>query len=208
MKLPPFDRSRARELLKERPASPLTAYNVASKAHRRWDLEQHANAAILFCVACERAAKEFSGGRSPVDQSPNHFVRAAINFNLAGSRDIAEPMLHEATTIDWSTLGLPNDSHMTEWAFTHLLLNRRDGPREPFVELFDKATARCGELGWTFPKIRPQQEALLAAALELGEERIARTLIELISARRPISREARALLRRASEWLVDRRADT
>jgi hypothetical protein len=142
-----------------------------------------------------------------VDQSPNDFVRAAINFNLAGCRDIAEPMLHEATKLDWNALGLPNDSHMTEWAFTHLLLNRRDGPREPFVELFDKATARCGELGWTFPKNRGHQEALLTAALELGEERIARTLIELISTRRPISREARALLRRASEWLSDRRLD-
>jgi hypothetical protein len=193
--------------LKERPASPLTAYNIASKAHRRWDLDQHADAAILFCVACERAAEEFFIGRSPVDQSPNDFVRAAINFNLAGSRDIAEPMLHEATTIDWSALGLPNDNHMTEWAFTHLLLNRRDGPREPFVKLFDKATARCAKLGWTFPRNRGHQEALLAAALELGEERIARTLIELISARRPISRDARALLRRASAWLSDGRLD-
>jgi hypothetical protein len=205
--LPPYDRSRARALLKERPASPLTAYNIASRAHHRWNLEQHADAAILFCVACERAAEEVAGDRSPLDQSPNYFVRAAINFNLAGSRAIAEPMLHEATRIDWSALGLPNDSHMTEWAFTHLLLNRRDGPREPFVELFDRATARCAELGRTFPSIRPQQETLLVAALDLGEERIARTLIEIISARRPISREARALLRRASEWLADRRLD-
>jgi hypothetical protein len=207
VKLPPFDRSRARELLKERPTSPLTAYAVASKAHRRWDLGQHAEAALLFCVACERAAEEFSGGRSQVDQSPNYFVRAAINFDLAGSHDIAEPMLHEATKLDWSALGLPNDSHMTEWAFVHLLLSRRDGPREHFVELFDKATARCRELGWTFPKIHPKQEALLAAALEFGEERIARALIELISARRPISRDARALLRRASELLSDGRLD-
>jgi hypothetical protein len=205
--LPPFDRSRARELSKERPASPLTAYSIASKAHHRWNLEQHADAALLFCVACERAAEEFSGGRSPLDQSPNDFVRAAINFNLAGSCDIAEPMLQEATKLDWNALGLPNDSHMTEWAFVQLLLNRRDGPREPFVELFDKATARCGELGWTFPRNRRHQEALLAAALELGEERIARTLIELISARRPISRDARALLRRASAWLSDGRLD-
>jgi hypothetical protein len=207
VKLPPFDRSRARELLKERPTSPLTAYNIASKAHRRWNLEQHAEAALLFCVACERAAEEVVDGRNPLDQSPNYYVRAAINFNLAGSRDIAEPMLHEATTIDWSALGLPNDSNMTEWAFVHLLLNRRGGPRETFAELFDKATARCAELGWTFPKNRGHQEALLAAALELGEERIARTLIGLISIRRPISRDARALLRRASELLSGRQPD-
>jgi len=82
VKLPPFDRSRARELLTDRTASPLTAHDVASQAHRRWDLGQHAEGALVFCVACERAAEEFSSGRSQVDQSPNHFVRAAINFNL------------------------------------------------------------------------------------------------------------------------------
>ncbi len=94
---------------------------------------------------------------------------------------------------------------MTKWAFVHLLLNRRDGPREAFVELFNMATARCDELGGKFPKIHLKQEALRAAALELGEERIARSLIELISARRPISRDARALLRRASEFLSVKR---
>jgi hypothetical protein len=199
MTLPPFDRARARELLKERAASPLTAYQIGSKAHRRWDLGQHTEAAILFCVACERAVEEFAGGRSPVDKSPNSFVRAAINFNRAGSLEIAEPMLREATAIDWKAAQLPMDSHMTEWAFVELLLNRQRGPREAFSQLFDEATDRCRELGWRFPKIRPKREALLAAALELGDERIARVLVELIKGGRPISRDARALLRRAAE---------
>ena len=206
--LPPFDRSRGQELLKEKPASPLTADQIGRKAHRRSDLGEHSEAALLFCLACERAAEEFASGRQSVDQSPNHFVRAALNFNKAGCPHIAEPMLHKVIEFEWNAYGLPGDSHMTECAFAELVLNQRNGSREAFLSLFDEAEARCRELGWAFPRIHPYQEALLTAALGLDEVRLVQYLIQRISARQPISREAKALLRKANSLLSERRPAT
>ncbi len=201
MHLPSFDRIRAAELLKEPANAPLSSLDVASRAHRRWDLKQHLESALLFSVASERARAEFSAGRTAVDQSPNYFVRAAINFDLAGEVAFAEPMLNEATRIDWHGLGLANDSHMTEWAFVQLLMSVRPDSKQSFAELFDRAVLRCRELGWDFPKIHPKQEALLRACMALGLPSIVQRLVELIAHRRPISREARALLRSAGGFL-------
>lgn len=69
----------------------------------------------------------------------------------------------QATRLDEKALGLPNDTQMAEWAFAGLLLNRRDRPQKAFVAPLDRAAARRDELGWTFPRIRPEQEALLTA---------------------------------------------
>jgi hypothetical protein len=193
MQVPPIDRTRAAELLKESAGAVLTACDVATKAHRRWNLQQHDAAAILFCVAFERTRAE-SAAEVGGDQSANHFVRAAINFNLAGQRELAEPMLLEATRIDWLAAGLSNDSHMAESAFVQLLQNVHELPTQ-FTTLFARATERCAELGWEFPRIHPHQEQLLRAALELGQTALAKHLGNLIQRRRPISREVRALLR-------------
>lgn len=203
-RLPAFDRSRVQQLLKEKPASPLTAGQISAKAHSRWSKKENADAALLFCVACQRAAEEFASGRNPVDQSPNAFVRAALCFNEAGAQDIAEPMLIEVTNFKWIAFGLPNDSHMTERAYGVLLQNRRSGPCDAFLGLFDEATARCKELGWAFPLTHPLQEELLTIALELDDVRLVRSLAERIAGRQPVSREAKALLKRAKSYLLEK----
>lgn len=201
MDLPPFDRVRAAGLFKESASNPLSSYDIASKAHRRWDLRQHFEAGLPVCVAFERARSELSTEKSTVDQSPNYFVRAAINFALAGETAVAAPMLNEATRFDWRGLGLENDSHMTEWAFVQLLLIALRNSKHEFSDIFERGV-RCRELGWEFPKIHPQQEALLRASMELALRPIVQRLVELVANRRPISREARALLRSAEEFLA------
>lgn len=199
MQLPDYDRTQALALLKEKPGVTLSSFDIASKAHRRWDLKQPQEAALLFCLAFERAQQEGPGDKP--SQAPNYFVRAAITFNQAGETAVAEPMLLKATQIDWSAAGLPHDSHMCEWAYEQLLLNQRHDSAEMFSQLFTQAQARCEQLGWVFPKIYPKQETLLEVALELEIASIVRTLVDLIGQRRPISRSARQQLQTAQQWL-------
>ena len=201
MQLPDYDRGQALALLKEKPDSRLASFDIASKAHRRWDLKQPREAALLFCLAFERAQQE-----DPADkpsQAPNYYVRAAITFNQAGESTVAEPMLQQATQIDWAAMGLPHDSHMCEWAYEQLLLNQRQGSPQAFEQLFTEACTRCTQLGWDFPKIHPKQEALLTVAMGLGLCNIVQILIVRISQRRPVSREARQQLAAAQQWLAD-----
>ena len=193
-----YERPQALALLKEKPGTTLSSAEIASKAHRRWDLKQHHEAALLFCLACERSQQESA---LPC-QAPNYFVRAAITFNQAGDTQLAEPMLREATHMDWTALGLPHDSHMCEWAFEQLLLNLHQGPAEDFKAVFEQAVARCAELGWEFPKIHPKQEALLLHALQLQQTEVVQCLVERIRKRRPLSRAARAQLQAAEQWLA------
>ena len=200
MQLPDYDRAQALALLKEKPYNRLASVDIASKAHRRWDLKQPREAALLFCLAFERAQQE-----NPADkpsQAPNYYVRAAITFNQAGDTVVAKPMLHQATQIDWAAMGLPHDSHMCEWAYEQLLLNQRGSP-QAFAQLFTEACTRCAQLGWDFPKIHPKQEALLTVAMSLGLCKIAPILIDRISQRRPVSRAARQQLATAQQWLAD-----
>ena len=199
MHLPDFDHAQALALLKEKPGVTLSSFDVASRAHRRWDLKQTLEAAWLFCLAYERAQQEAPGDKP--SQCPNYFVRAAITFNQAGETAIAEPMLRAATQLDWIALGLPHDSHMCEWAFEQLLLNQRQGSPENFRSLFTEATTRCQELGWDFPKIHPKQEALLQIAVEMDLPDIAKPLMQRIRQRRPLSKAAKAQLEMAQQWL-------
>ena len=201
MQLPDYDRGEALALLKKKPDSRLASVDIASKAHRRWDLKQPREAALLFCLAFERAQQE-----DPADkpsQAPNYYVRAAITFNQAGETAVAEPMLQRATQIDWAAMGLPHDSHMCEWAYEQLLLNQSQGSPQAFAQLFTEACTRCTQLGWDFPKIYPKQEALLTVAMGLGLCNIVQILIVRISQRRPVSREARQQLAAAQQWLAD-----
>ena len=200
MQLPDYDRAQALALLKDKTDSRLASVDIASKAHRRWDLKQPREAALLFCLAFERAQQE-----NPADkpsQAPNYYVRAAITFNQAGDTVVAKPMLHQATQIDWAAMGLPHDSHMCEWAYEQLLLNQRQGSPQAFAQLFTDACTRCTQLGWDFPKIHPKQEALLTVAMGLGLRNIVQILLDRISQRRPVSRTARQQLA-AAQWLAD-----
>ena len=200
MQLPDYDHAQALALLKEKPNSRLASFDIASKAHRRWDLKQPQEAAPLFCLAFERSLQEGPGDKP--SQAPNYFVRAAITFNQVGETAVAEPMLHQATQIDWAAMGLPHDSHMCEWAYEQLLLNQQGSP-QAFAQLFTEACTRCTQLGWDFPKIHPKQEALLTIAMGLGLSNIVQILIVRISQRRPVSREARQQLAAAQQWLAD-----
>ena len=200
MQLPDYDRAQALALLKEKPDSRLASVDIASKAHRRWDLKQPREAALLFWLAFERAQQE-----DPADkpsQAPNYYVRAAITFNQAGETTVAVPMLQHATQIDWAAMGLPHDSHMCEWAYEQLLLNQRGSP-QAFAQLFTEACTRCAQLGWDFPKIHPKQEALLTVAMSLGLCNIVQILLDRISQRRPVSRTARQQLATTQQWLAD-----
>ena len=110
-------------------------------------------------------------------------------------------MLWKVTAGDWAAAGRAGDSHMTEWAFAHLLYNRASSEPGPFEALFEEAERRCCELGWAFPRIHNHQEALLAIALEIGSARLVRRIVPLIQARRPISLATRSLLQRAESFL-------
>lgn len=201
MQLPDYDRAQALALLKEKPDSRLASIDIASKAHRRWDLKQPREAALLFCLAFERAQQE-----NPADkpgQAPNYYIRAAITFNQAGETAVAEPMLQQATQIDWAAMGLPHDSHMCEWAYEQLLLNQSQGSPQTFAQLFAEACTRCTQLGWDFPKIYPKQEALLTVAMGLGLSNIVQILLDRICQRRPVSRTARQQMAAAQQWLAD-----
>ena len=197
MQLPDYDRAQAMALLKEKPGAPLSAFDIASRAHRRWDLKQPADAALLFCLACERAQQE----AATPNQAPNYFVRAAITFNQAGDRTTAEPMLREATQLNWQALGLGQDSHMCEWAFTQLLLNLQHGPAPAFSDLFTQAVTDCSAQGRNFPSIHPQQDELLPIAIELQLPHIVKQLADRMAARRPLSRPVKAQLQQARQWL-------
>ena len=201
MQLPAFDHAQAIVLLKEKAKAPLSSADIAAKAHRRWDLNQHPEAALLFCLAFERAHAEIAVQPDSTSQAPNYFVRAAINFNIAGDAATAGPMLTEVTQMDWQKLGLPNDSHMSEWAFEQLLLNQKTSA-PAFAALFEQAVLRCRELGWEFPKIHPKQELLLQTAITLNLPTVVRRLVDLILKRRPISRDTRNLLQSAESYLA------
>lgn len=202
MRVPNYDKKMAAKLINERSEERMRAWDVESKAHRRWDLKEYENAAVLFCAAAERYQFEFDAGQHPKDQAPSDIVRAAINFNLAGRHEIAEPILREAIAFDWIGAGLKEDSHMVEWSYFELLKNSLKFSSTSFDEIFEEAIGRCQELGMSFPFIHAKQEFLLNGCLAHGFERHIPLLVERIKCRRPISREARTLIKKAEQRLA------
>ncbi|UXN76003.1 hypothetical protein N8D56_25065 (plasmid) [Devosia sp. A8/3-2] len=122
---------------------PFSAFDTATRAHRRSELNREDEAALLFCPAAERADAEYAADGSKPNQAMNHVVRAGIAFNRAGEIATAEPLLRRAIAFDWVAQGLPQDKHMIEWAFYHLLLNAK-GEADRFVSLFDEAVSALG----------------------------------------------------------------
>ncbi|WP_187977936.1 hypothetical protein [Mycetocola sp. JXN-3] len=196
--LPEIDRASAADLLAEKPGTVLSAADVAKKAHRRWDLGQCENAAVLFCVAAERAAE------SPEDpnQYPNYAVRAGITLSLAGHPAAAERTLTEAAAFDWAGAGLEKDTNMIEWAYTRLLVAAAATHPARFGALFREAVARCAEVGISYPRIHPQQDELLPVAQQLGERDALERIIERTLARRPLPRAVKARVAEAQEVLA------
>ena len=202
MILPPYDADAARALLKEKPAAPFSAFDTATRAHRRSDLHQEAEAALLFCLAADRADAEHRADPSRPNQAMNHLVRAGIAFSRAGDVAVAEPLLGQAIAFDWVAQGLPNDRHMVEWAFYQLLSNARNEP-DRFAALFDEAVSRCAEGGTDYTAIHPHQEDLLEIALGMGHRPIVERLAGKIAERQPGKKQTKELLARAKTFLAE-----
>lgn len=198
--LPPYDPDTVRALINERPGEPFSAFDTATRAYRRSDLKREAEAAQLFCLAAERADAEHAAHPSEPNQAMNYAVRAGIAFNRAGERTLAEPLLRQAIGYDWIGQGLPNDTHMVDWAFHQLLLNVREDA-DLFARLFEEAVSRSAELGRDYTAIQPHQEELLDIAIGLGNQVICERLVRKIRSRRPIKKAAKELLKRADAFL-------
>lgn len=181
-------------LISKKDRENLSAYDIASKAHYRWDRNQHINAALLFELAEERADQEFSTGKAEVNQKMNYRARVAVNYFKAGEIDIAIPMFVEVCNYDWTGNGLVNDDHMVEWGFVYRLYTVKDKAAK-FRKLFAEAQKRSNDINKEFPKIHPLQEQLLEYALQLNETDIVIHLVKMIKKRRPISRAFRAKLK-------------
>lgn len=201
MNLPNFDRDAARALTKEKVDAPFSAFDVATRAHNRQDRQLHAEAALLFCLAAERADAEHRADQSRPNQAMNHLVRAGIAFNRAAEIKSAEPLLRQAIAFDWAGNGLSNDRHMVEWAFYQLLLNARHEP-ERFAQLFDEAVLRCAEVDRDYTAIHPHQEELLDIAIGMGHRAIVERLAAKIADRRPAKKATKELLARAKALLA------
>ncbi|MDR6524068.1 hypothetical protein J2789_006771 [Variovorax paradoxus] len=201
MKLPTYDRDAARALIKEKADAPFSAFDVASRAHQRQDRKLHAEAALLFCLATERAEAEHRADPSKPNQAMNHLVRAGIAFNRAAQAETAEPLLRQAIAFDWAGHGLAQDSHMVEWGFFQLMLNACGEP-ERFALLFDEAVARCAEIGRDYTAIHPHQEELLEIAIGIGHRLIVERLAARIADRRPSKKAVKELLARAKALLA------
>ena len=201
MILPPYDRDAARALINEKPGAPFSAFDTATRAHRRSDLKREAEAALLFCLAAERADAEHAADPSRPNQGMNHLVRAGIAFNRAGEATTAEPLLRQAIAFDWVGQGLANDKHMVQWAFYQLLLNARDDAAS-FSRLFDEAVSRSAATGMDYTTIHPHQEQLLDIALSLANRTIVERLAGKIRNRRPAKKATKDLLKRAEGFLT------
>lgn len=201
MNLPTFDRDAASALIREKEDEPFSSFDVASRAHHRQGRQLHAEAALLFCLAAERADAEHRAERSRPNQAMNHLARAGIAFNRAAMIEAAEPLLRQAAAFDWAGHGLANDGHMVEWAFFQLLLNARNEP-DRFKLLFDEAVARCAGIGRDYTAIHPHQEELLAIAIGIGHRPIVERLAMKIADRRPAKKAAKELLARAKAFLA------
>jgi len=201
MNLPNFDHDAAHTLMKEKADAPFSAFDVATRAHHRQDRQLHAEAALLFCLAAERADAEHRADRSKPNQAMNHLVRAGIAFNRAAEIKTAEPLLRQAIAFDWAGNGLSNDRHMVEWAFYQLLLNARNEP-ERFAQLFDEAVSRCAEVDRDYTAIHPHQEELLEIAIGMGHRPIVERLAAKIADRRPAKKATKELLARAKALLA------
>jgi hypothetical protein len=201
MILPPYDQDAARALINEKPDAPFSAYDTATRAHRRSDLKREAEAALLFCLAAERADAEYAADPSKPNNAMNHAVRAGIALNRAGDHAAAEPLLRQAIAFDWAGQGLANDSHMVEWAFYQLLLTAREDAGR-FAKLFDEAVSRTAEIGRDYTAIHPHQEQLLDIAIALGNREIAGRLAGQIRSRRPGKKAVKDLLKRAEAFLA------
>ncbi|WP_028603379.1 hypothetical protein [Ottowia thiooxydans] len=201
MNLPTFDRDAARALIKEKADAPFSAFDIGDRAHRRQDRQLHAEAALLFCLAAERADAEYGADQSKPNQAMNYLVRAGIAFNSGAQIETAEPLLRQAIAFDWGGRGLPNDTHMVEWAFFQLLINaRHDAGR--FAKLFDEAVSRCAEVGRDYAGIHPHQEALLEIAIGMEHRPIVERLAGKMAERRPAKKASKELLVRAKAFLA------
>lgn len=173
----------------------LNSFDIATKAHNKWNRKEHFSAAILFNLAAKKARLEFEKGLSEVNNEMNYVCREAYNLFEAGYIENALPLLTKTCDYDWNANGLHNDNHMVEWAYTYKLI-AASGDINKFKLLFDEAVVRCNKIGRIFPKIHPKQEILLDIAINLNEKDIITYIVELIKKRKPISKDLRTKLKK------------
>jgi tetratricopeptide (TPR) repeat protein len=140
-------------------AGTLTAEQLAHKAYRLWEAGECLQAAELFLQA---AAKE------QPDEAITERARAGFCLAEAGQWERARPLLQETAEFDWQAAGDWNDRGDSETAYAWLLLDaaaRED--RAGFRELWGRAVRRGEALDFQFPSIRPLQERLLRACVDL-----------------------------------------
>lgn len=141
-------------------AGKLTAEQLSHKAYRLWEAGECARAAELFLQAADQ--------EQPASAITER-ARAGFCLAEAGQWDRARPLLHETAEFDWRTGGNWNDRYDSEKAYTWLLLEaaaRRD--KAGFRELWERAVRRGKALELEFPTIRPGQERLLRACVDLA----------------------------------------
>ncbi|MEZ4454870.1 MAG: hypothetical protein R3B09_35800 [Nannocystaceae bacterium] len=187
-------------LLKGSPVDAFTAKQLASKAHWRWDRDQHDEAFVLFDAARERAA---SAGEVNEELSARN--RAALTRHRSGV-DPADGLhrLEEVLAIYEARPDLDYDRHFCEWAASDLILEAATRGREAFVARFTELRARVYAMGLTrFPRIHPQQEALAREARRLEAEELLRLLIPAIRGRKR-TRSLRQELAAWEAWLAAR----
>jgi tetratricopeptide (TPR) repeat protein len=148
------------EIHQAQKAGTLTAEQLSHKAYRLWDAGESLQAAELFLQAADK--------QQP-DAAITERARAGFCLAEAGQWDRARPLLQETAEFDWRAAGLWNDRYDSEKAYAWLLLDaaaRQD--RAGFRDLWERAVRRGDALELEFPSIRPHQERLLRASVDLA----------------------------------------
>ena len=154
---------------------------------KKWQAGAFVEAAELFLQAADlehKAALERHPSAKP-DSSICARARAGFCFAEARRWDRARPLLWEAIRFDWLGGRLWNDRGAVQKSYFWLLKelsDRKDGVT--FRALFHEAVQRVADLDQKFPSIRPNQELLLQACIELKLPEGYRYLADLIESER------------------------
>ncbi|MCA9715405.1 MAG: hypothetical protein H6713_29865 [Myxococcales bacterium] len=182
------------QLLKHKPAASFTAQELSGKAFWRLQRGEHHAAHLLFEAACARARETGETWRC-------HRNRAATALFDSGAIAQALPRVHEVLDDYEAHPEARDDRHWVEHATQRLHRLAYQEQPASFETRYRELTARASRIqGRSSPWIHPFQEELLGFARELGLKAIARELIEVIAARRPMPRALRRRLDELERW--------
>lgn len=185
------------DLLGGRSPQRFTADALSSKAHWRWDRDQHLEAFVLFVAAAERAEAE--GRPIQVTSSRN---RAATTLFLSG-RDRPEALARLRAVLEHYRANPDDgeDRHWIEWVWTSLLEHEAEARPGAFEEAYRAAVADCAALGRpAYPRLRPHVERLLDLARAVGARPVVAELVARRRAMKPLPRALKARLDELAAW--------